>query len=282
MTDSNTVAAMSEAAARGQPHAARRARRRRRRPARLRRRRGADHRQGRAAKRAHLEWVQKGRSAGLRSRSPVPGRRRKMQLTEGGLRATGTNVSGYSLFRVLVDAADRRRRADRRRPDRMLDHARPRQPKSPRAPAACAPPTRAPAKSCLEQEVPETVAGRLQLARHRTARSLEARRPARTLHHREGDQARMARIPKTAPSGWRVVPAAGKPRTKTSYCPSSRSGKRPAARGADRLHAEDQRRQGDRRDRGRAAEASRRRSTKRPKKQNRRTRRRRSRKLRNG
>ena len=31
---------------------------------------------------------------------PVPGGKGEMQLTEAGIRATGTNVSGYSLFRV--------------------------------------------------------------------------------------------------------------------------------------------------------------------------------------
>jgi hypothetical protein len=48
---------------------------------------------------AHLEWVQ---AASIPSSKPVavPGGKGAMELTGGGIRATGTNVSGYSLFRV--------------------------------------------------------------------------------------------------------------------------------------------------------------------------------------
>jgi hypothetical protein len=48
---------------------------------------------------AHLEWVQ---VAPIPNSKPVavPGGKGAMELTGGGIRATGTNVSGYSLFRV--------------------------------------------------------------------------------------------------------------------------------------------------------------------------------------
>ncbi len=48
---------------------------------------------------ANLEWVQ---TAPLPDSKPVavPGGKGTMELTDGGIRATGTNVSGYSLFRV--------------------------------------------------------------------------------------------------------------------------------------------------------------------------------------
>ena len=36
-----------------------------------------------------------------RRRSPCPEQRPKMQLIDGKIQATGTNVAGYSLFRVL-------------------------------------------------------------------------------------------------------------------------------------------------------------------------------------
>jgi hypothetical protein len=48
---------------------------------------------------AHLEWV---KTAAMPDSKPVPvpGGGGTMQLVDGGIRATGTNVSGYSLFRV--------------------------------------------------------------------------------------------------------------------------------------------------------------------------------------
>jgi hypothetical protein len=48
---------------------------------------------------ANLEWVQ---TAPIPDSKPVdvPGGKGMMELTDGGIRATGTNVSGYSLFRV--------------------------------------------------------------------------------------------------------------------------------------------------------------------------------------
>ena len=51
---------------------------------------------------AHLEWVQ---SKALTDSKPVsvPGSKTaKMRLVNGGIRETGTNVAGYSLFRVLT------------------------------------------------------------------------------------------------------------------------------------------------------------------------------------
>ncbi|HEX5982870.1 MAG TPA: hypothetical protein VFY69_01560 [Solirubrobacterales bacterium] len=46
---------------------------------------------------AYLEWVQAGRPVESKS-VPIPGGKGEMQLTEARIRATGTNVSGYSLF----------------------------------------------------------------------------------------------------------------------------------------------------------------------------------------
>jgi hypothetical protein len=50
---------------------------------------------------AHLFWVQQ---QPIPDSKPVavPGSQQKMQLVNGGIRATGTNVEGYSLFRVLT------------------------------------------------------------------------------------------------------------------------------------------------------------------------------------
>jgi hypothetical protein len=60
---------------------------------------------------AHLEFVQKGKIADSKA-VPVPGGKKlKMQLVGGTIKATGTNVAGYSLFRVLstvkIDAGAR-------------------------------------------------------------------------------------------------------------------------------------------------------------------------------
>jgi hypothetical protein len=46
---------------------------------------------------AHLEWVQLGTAADSRA-TPVPGGKGTMQFVAAHIRATGTNVSGYSLF----------------------------------------------------------------------------------------------------------------------------------------------------------------------------------------
>ena len=46
---------------------------------------------------AHLEWVQSANGPDSRP-AAVPGGRGRMQLVESHIRATGTNVSGYSLF----------------------------------------------------------------------------------------------------------------------------------------------------------------------------------------
>ena len=135
-----------ERAAPGQPPAARGADRRRRRPARLRRRGAAGHRQGLAAKRPTSNGSQRAPIPDSEAGRRCPAAAATMQLTDGEIRATGTNVSGYSLFRVAVDAADRRRRAGRRRPHPLLGQGRPDGPKSPRPRAACARPTRAPRK----------------------------------------------------------------------------------------------------------------------------------------
>jgi hypothetical protein len=50
---------------------------------------------------AHLFWVQQ---KPIPDSKPVavPGGKQKMQLVNGGIRATGANVSGYMLFRVLT------------------------------------------------------------------------------------------------------------------------------------------------------------------------------------
>jgi hypothetical protein len=50
---------------------------------------------------AHLEFVQKAKIADSEA-VPVPGSKKlKMQLVGGTIKATGTNVAGYSLYRVL-------------------------------------------------------------------------------------------------------------------------------------------------------------------------------------
>jgi hypothetical protein len=46
---------------------------------------------------AQLEWVQSGTTADSKT-TPVPGGKGTMQLVNTNIRATGTNVSGYSLF----------------------------------------------------------------------------------------------------------------------------------------------------------------------------------------
>jgi hypothetical protein len=48
---------------------------------------------------AHLEWVQAGTGPDSRA-AAVPGGEGEMRLTDARIRATGTNVSGYSLFTV--------------------------------------------------------------------------------------------------------------------------------------------------------------------------------------
>lgn len=48
---------------------------------------------------AHLEWVQKTKLPDSKAVA-VPGGTQKMQLVEGFIRSTGTNVSGYNLFEV--------------------------------------------------------------------------------------------------------------------------------------------------------------------------------------
>ena len=56
---------------------------------------------GGSAEYAHLFWVQQ---QPIPDSKPVkvPGGTQKMQLVDGGIRSTGTNVSGYSLFRLLT------------------------------------------------------------------------------------------------------------------------------------------------------------------------------------
>jgi hypothetical protein len=50
---------------------------------------------------AQLEWVQKKPLPDSRP-VPVPGGGGQMQLVEGGIRDTGVNVSGYSLYRAAA------------------------------------------------------------------------------------------------------------------------------------------------------------------------------------
>ncbi|HET7120378.1 MAG TPA: hypothetical protein VFI17_03885 [Solirubrobacterales bacterium] len=50
---------------------------------------------------AHLEWVQTARSPDS-APVAVPGGQGKMRLTDSSIMATGTNVSGYSLFRAAT------------------------------------------------------------------------------------------------------------------------------------------------------------------------------------
>ncbi len=56
---------------------------------------------GNSAEAAHLEFVQKGQIADSKA-VDVPGSKKlKMQLVGGTIKATGTNIAGYSLYRVL-------------------------------------------------------------------------------------------------------------------------------------------------------------------------------------
>lgn len=50
---------------------------------------------------AEVEWVQQ-RPIADSPAVPVPGGKGEMRLSEAGIRATGTNVSGYSLYRVAA------------------------------------------------------------------------------------------------------------------------------------------------------------------------------------
>ena len=115
-----------------------------------------------------------------------------MQLTEAGIRTTGTNVSGYSLFRVSsllqIDAgvAGRRRphpllgasaRADRSRPD--AGGLRATYPRS--------------SEDLYNQEVPETSCSTSARTAPNSPWSNSTTLPA-ALHHRERRQARMARL----------------------------------------------------------------------------------------
>ena len=56
---------------------------------------------GGSAEYAHLFWVQQ---QPIPDSKPVkvPGGKQKMQLVDGGIRSTGTNVANYSLFRLLT------------------------------------------------------------------------------------------------------------------------------------------------------------------------------------
>jgi hypothetical protein len=53
---------------------------------------------------AHLEWVQQSTIPDSRPATVPGGQDAKMQLIDGKMQATGTNVAGYSLFRVLATA----------------------------------------------------------------------------------------------------------------------------------------------------------------------------------
>jgi hypothetical protein len=49
---------------------------------------------------AHLEWVQQAKIPNSKPVAVPGGKEAKMQLIDGRIQATGTNVSGYSLFRI--------------------------------------------------------------------------------------------------------------------------------------------------------------------------------------
>jgi hypothetical protein len=53
---------------------------------------------------AHLEWVQQSTIPDSKPATVPGGQDQKMQLIDGKMQATGTNVAGYSLFRVLATA----------------------------------------------------------------------------------------------------------------------------------------------------------------------------------
>lgn len=60
---------------------------------------------------AHLEFVEKGKLANSKQVAVPGSKMAKIQLVDGSIKATGTNIAGYSLFRVLstvkIDAGGR-------------------------------------------------------------------------------------------------------------------------------------------------------------------------------
>ena len=154
----------------------------------------------------------------------VPGGHGRLRLTEAGLRATGTNVSGYELFRSAAIL-----RIDAGAPvggGRILCSvtAPPEAPKSPRPRGLRASYPRS-SPDLMDQQVPENAAGRLQLARDRTRRA-RIRRRLRKLQHRARHQARMARLQgRAASSSNTSSPWSAVQPTRTPASP--RSGGRP-------------------------------------------------------
>ena len=148
-----------------------------------------------------------------------------MQLTDGAIRTTGTNVSGYSLFRVSSLL-----RIDAGAPvggGRILCSVEGRRaaPKSPRARAACGPPTRAPSTGLYNQEVPETVL--LDFSSHGSELAvLELDGVPDRFTTEKGVKLEWPEVPgrHRAP---RILPPGRASRSRTWCCPSRRSGRRP-------------------------------------------------------
>ena len=170
---------------------------------------------------AQLEWVQTKDPARLQA-----GRRAGRRRQDAAHRCrTARHRHQRQRLRPLPqfgDAADRRRRAGRQRPHPLLDARSGRYRSGADARAARLLPA-------LERRPDRTarlrsLAGRIQLARHR-ARCRRNRRPPRHLRHRAGDQARMADLQDRA-RALALVPARPARPRKTWCCPSRRSGKR--------------------------------------------------------
>ena len=151
-----------------------------------------------------------------------------MQLIDGAIRATGTNVSGYSLFQVSSTAADRRRRADRRAAASSARSTAADGPKSPRARGGLRATLPALLRTRhLQPGSAGNAAARLQLPRTRIRRPRTRRPAAVTSPTRRGSSSNGPSTKGTEHLEYFIPPAS---RSRTWCCPSTRSGARPAAR----------------------------------------------------
>ena len=222
---------------------------------------------------AQLEWVQKKHRCPTPSRSRVPGGGGKMQLTEAEHPRDRDQRQRLLALPRLGDAADRRRRAGRQRPHPLLDARSRAAPKSPRR-------RRLRASYPRSSERPD-----------RTGRAGNRRwsNSARTAPNWPSSKSKTSPTPSppsraiklewpdlqgraSSTGDWFLPP--GQARRKDLVLPFDddlENDRDP--RGRDRLHADHQRRQGDRRDRRRTGEASPNRSTNKPNESGRRSRR---------
>ena len=235
-------------------HPPRRDRRRRDRPARHAWRRRCSRRPGTGAEKPRIwNWSRSSEDPRTPRRLPSPvARKRKIQLVDGTIKSDGyqrlratrsfgcgstvkIDQGGRIGGELLLCSIHANRIGTLRSPSsgglRML------YPRSSKA-------------GIYSQEVPDTIAGRLQRPRQRTRRSSN-RRPVPTLHHRDKASSSNGPSTRSGPSASNTSsPAAS--RSRTSSCPSTRSGKPPTVPAATVvLHADHQRRQGDRPHRGR-------------------------------